>query len=402
MQDSNAPTKFPAIWGYGAGGAFIRAIPTLSQIGVQNGAASFQDGFPPNCFVALSAGGAGPFGEDANGILRQLTAGIQWFQAGGPVYFDSAFSTLIGGYPKGAILPSATLLGLLWQSTADNNTTDPDAAGATNWIALTRSPVAAPTTYYVSSTGSDTLGNGSSSAPWQTIQKAVAYATNNLNVNGQVITLNVAGGTYSAGAFVGAPMQGQVDASNLVFTTSGPVTINGSGTCFTASGGAQFTLNGQFTHNTAHVLNAADTALLAQGGGRITIAGTGNIFGTTPKFHMLAIAGGSITLANSGTGVSYEVTGGGQSHWSAQAQGNIVVQHNTINIIGTPNFSGGWAEAFDCGVIDAGSISFTGSGATGPRFSVFANGVIDTSGTSPTSYLPGNVDVAPSTGGQYL
>jgi hypothetical protein len=133
MQDANVPAKFPIPWANAAGAGAIRTIPTASQIGVQNGAASLTDGFPPNCLIPIAAGGSWPFGQDMNGILKQLTAWARWLQAGGPLYYDATFSAAIGGYPLGAQLADASTPGLFWTSTADNNTTDPTVGGA-NWI----------------------------------------------------------------------------------------------------------------------------------------------------------------------------------------------------------------------------------------------------------------------------
>ena len=129
MQDSNIPSKFPVIWGAAAPGGDIHAVPTASQILITPGAASLTDGFPPLNFVDTAAGGVPMFGADMNGILNQIVAWVQWVNAGGPLSYDAAFSTAIGGYPKGAWLNAATL-GSWWVSTADNNTTDPDTGGA--------------------------------------------------------------------------------------------------------------------------------------------------------------------------------------------------------------------------------------------------------------------------------
>ena len=134
MQISNIPVKFPIPWGNSAGSGYIRTIPTASQIGIQGGAASLTDGYPPLCMLLEAAGGIPPFGQDQNGILKQITQWNQWQQAGGPVAYDSAFSTAIGGYPKGCVLSSATLGGF-WLSTVDNNTSNPDTGGA-NWQSL--------------------------------------------------------------------------------------------------------------------------------------------------------------------------------------------------------------------------------------------------------------------------
>jgi hypothetical protein len=134
MQDSGIPVKFPIPWGNAAGSGYIRPIPQASQIGVQGGAASLTDGFPPLCAIQLPAGGVPPWMQDHNGILKQITQWLQWQQAGAPIGYDSAFSTAIGGYPKGALLASATLGGY-WVSTVDNNTSNPDTGGA-NWLSL--------------------------------------------------------------------------------------------------------------------------------------------------------------------------------------------------------------------------------------------------------------------------
>lgn len=126
------PTKFPIPWAASAGGAYVRPIPVPSQTGIQAGAASLTDGFPPVTFLPVGAGGTPPFGQDFNGILKQITQWNQWQQAGGPVAYDSAFSASIGGYPQGATLAAATF-GYYWISQVDNNTSNPDGGGA-NWI----------------------------------------------------------------------------------------------------------------------------------------------------------------------------------------------------------------------------------------------------------------------------
>ena len=130
----------PLIWAIDAGGSFIRAVPNPSQIAIQAGAASFTDGFPPVCFTPVGSGGTPPFGQDFNGIYNQCTAWLQWFQAGVVFQpYDASFSNSgtynIGGYPKGAILASASTFGQFWMSTADNNTSDPDTGGA-NWVSV--------------------------------------------------------------------------------------------------------------------------------------------------------------------------------------------------------------------------------------------------------------------------
>jgi hypothetical protein len=74
--------------------------------------------------------------QDFNGLGFQLSAWARWQAAAGLVPFDSAFSTAIGGYPAGATVLSATTAARIWISTAENNTTNPDANTAANWLPL--------------------------------------------------------------------------------------------------------------------------------------------------------------------------------------------------------------------------------------------------------------------------
>lgn len=134
MSDSDIPSKFAIPWANGAGAPYVRSIPQASQIGVQNCAASLTDGFPPQTFVPASGGGCPPFGQDFNGILKQVTQWARWLAAGGIAPYDASFSSSIGGYPNGATLRNATLPSCTWVSTVDNNTSNPDTGGA-NWVA---------------------------------------------------------------------------------------------------------------------------------------------------------------------------------------------------------------------------------------------------------------------------
>jgi hypothetical protein len=145
MLAANPPPKFPKIWGQNAGAPFIRPIPVESQIGIDPGFASLNDGFPPLTMTPIAAGGVPPFGQDMNGILNQITQVQQWQQAGGGWQFDANFMQIIGGYPQGAILNSKVVLGRQWVSTVDNNMTDPDSASAANWATVSgQIPVGTP------------------------------------------------------------------------------------------------------------------------------------------------------------------------------------------------------------------------------------------------------------------
>jgi hypothetical protein len=134
MNQIDHPRRFPIPFANNAGASYIRTVPQAHQAATGGDApASLFDGFPPECFVPESSGGIPPNGKDFNGILRDITDGLQWLQSGGPALFDSDFSTAIGGYPKGARLASAVTAGVEFISLVDGNTTDPDSGGSANW-----------------------------------------------------------------------------------------------------------------------------------------------------------------------------------------------------------------------------------------------------------------------------
>ena len=148
MNSSDIPARIPIPFANNAGGSYVRNIPTAHS--ATPGAASYYDGFPPECFLPPLAGGIPPFGQDFNGILRQTTAGMRWLQSGGLPAYDATHSSNIGGYPSGAVLLAADGTHW-WRSTTDANTSDPDTGGA-NWV------VVQPGTYpWTSITGTPTF-----------------------------------------------------------------------------------------------------------------------------------------------------------------------------------------------------------------------------------------------------
>lgn len=137
MQVTDIPTKIPIFWAQNAGGAYVRPIPNVSQIGTNPGFASFPDGFVPLNMTDESAGGIPPFGQDMNGAMRQITQWLRWSQAGGTVGFDNSFSAQVAGYPSGSILAASAPGADAWISTVDNNVTNPDTGGD-NWTTTGR------------------------------------------------------------------------------------------------------------------------------------------------------------------------------------------------------------------------------------------------------------------------
>ncbi len=131
MQLSNAPAQIVLPWASGDS-TKTNPIPVPSQIGVTPGAASYTDGFPPLCATPVASGGIPPNKADMNGGLFQMSAVDVWMCAGAGFPYSSAFSTAVGGYPKGSRVLMASGSGY-WRSAVDSNVTDPDTGGA-GWV----------------------------------------------------------------------------------------------------------------------------------------------------------------------------------------------------------------------------------------------------------------------------
>jgi hypothetical protein len=204
---SSRPASFPIPFGANAGGSFIRAIPVNSQIGVQDGAASLNDGFVPDNFTPLAGGGVPPFGQDINGILKQATGWCQWLEAGSPIVYDSAFAAAVGGYPKGAVV-NCSVIAAEWISTSDNNLTNPDdPLTSSGWIRI-GVPVGVPMPFLTSTIPGDywpmngtTIGNTGSGASLADPSTLFLYNSNWLGFsNTQCPILTSAGAPTTRGA----------------------------------------------------------------------------------------------------------------------------------------------------------------------------------------------------------
>lgn len=129
MLNTSIPPKFTTPWASGAGATY-RRFPPVSAAGP---VASQTLGFPPATAVDPAAGGTPPNIADMNGVLFHYAQWLQWLQAGAPVPFDATFAAAIGGYPRGAIVPSTVTVGKNWVSLVDANNTNPDSPQSQNW-----------------------------------------------------------------------------------------------------------------------------------------------------------------------------------------------------------------------------------------------------------------------------
>ncbi len=191
MELSQAPAQIVEAWATGDSSK-TNPIPVPSQIGITPGAASYTDGFPPLCATPVSSGGIPPTKADMNGILYGMSAVDVWMCAGGGFPYSSAFSTAIGGYPKGARVLMASGAGY-WVSTVDNNVTDPDTGGA-GWASADENAITALT--------GDVTATGPGSAAATLAASGVtpgSYTGANITVDAKGRVTAAASGSISAG-----------------------------------------------------------------------------------------------------------------------------------------------------------------------------------------------------------
>jgi hypothetical protein len=262
------------------------------------------------------------------------------------------------------------------------------ALGATSRVKL----LASGNVYVNGGTGNDVTGNGTLSLPWATIQHAALAVQTGYDLAGHTMTINVAAGTYTAGAALTGPIVGANGPGSLIVqgAGSGSTTVSVSAAnCFSAALGAAFTVNGFTLTATGSV--ATGFCIVSQSNAAITL-GTDIVFSTAGNAHISADINGLVT------GSTYGITGGAGSHWN-EGKGLITMNPGTVTLTGTPTFTGAFAIGALGGLMEVTATSFVGS-ATCPRYSVTLNSVIYTNGAGGT-YFPGSAGGTTGTGGQY-
>src|SRR6266446_881617 len=385
MQRAGIPLLIPTPFASGATPPYTNPIPTPSQIGIKNGAASFTDGFPPLTFIPLSAGGAGPFGSDVNGLFNQITAGLQWQQAGGPAIFSPVFQTLIGGYPAGAIVQSTLSFGLLWLSIVDNNLTNPDQSGA-GWTPLARIRLSTDATFYVTAAGGSDTNPGTQTLPWATLQHAANAIWNNYDLNGFNVTIQCSGAFTQGVSITGAPIGVTVAFTQITFNFAAASSVipTNNQPCFLAAGAASFQITGPVLLQAPGNTPISGTALYATPGSNIFASGIH--FGACGISHNF----GNVIITG-----SYTIQGGSLSHISVSGAGSIfqysqVAGAIVVTLTGTPNFTSGFVLAVFGGQVVAfsSSVSFSGGGL-GPRYTINTAASVSTNG-SGVNFFPGS------------
>ena len=331
----------------------------------------------------------------SNQVLYDITAAIQQLQQNGaPPFITTAMNGGVNpfSYSLGAIVNSG---GQNWLSIVANNTGIPGSSAG--WIALggfsTRTVLTANATYYVATTGNDSSGNGTSGTPWLTIQHAMNYIADNIDLGDFNATIQVADGNYTAGAANSVSFVGGTNGNVIVQGNTGTpsnVLINVTGSnCFYGNGaGAGYTVQYMKLQT-----SGSGSCVAADQGAQM---GYNNIvFGSCAAPHVNAVNYGRIFC-----GGNYSIVANAPVHLSASSGGFIATSAvSTVTLTGTPAFANEFATASGLGQINAGGFTYSGA-ATGTRYNASLNSVINTNGGG-ANFFPGNGAGSVATGAQY-
>lgn len=241
------------------------------------------------------------------------------------------------------------------------------------------------TTFYVnSSTGNDS-NIGTSGAPFATRQAAWNYIVRNIDANNQPFSIAVADGTYTDNLVMqgGPPGLGPDSAITWVGNTGTPancILAPSAGDAITVSNVPGVTFDG------FKIAASAGNGLVVNN----AVASYKRCnFGACGNAHLAIAFGGAVAVGD------YAISGGGAAHTQVDVGGFHYVVGRTVTLTGTPAFSIGFAHVQGPGKASLTGNTFSGS-ATGPRYVVEMNGVLNVSGAT----LPGSTSGSTASGGE--
>lgn len=261
-----------------------------------------------------------------------------------------------------------------------------------------REVLTAARTYYVSTTGADTNTGLSVASPFLTIQKAInTVAALDLSIYSVVIQM--ADGTYTAGANVSAPWTGAgtvtLQGNNA---TPANVVLN-TATCIQASNGGKLHISGMQLGTTANG-GSVSLALYALSGGQIQCTTGALRFGASSSRHMSAVDRGKIGIFN-----GYTLVNTAAIHLECAANAYVqVVGGTVVHAYGSspsPLTGTYFAYVSRAALCEYYNVTFSGAAPSyAYRYVLDANSVLYTAGAG-SSYLPGST-TSVTTGAQYL
>lgn len=260
---------------------------------------------------------------------------------------------------------------------------------------MSREVLQANRTYYVRTDGSDANtglvdNSGGAFATWN---KAINTISDTLDLRGFTVTIAGNNATHTDTALFQRPWVG---GGGVTLDCAGGTISTTSADCIDIAGSCDNSLI--TVQNVTLTTTTSGAGMLINGNNANVLFGAGVVFG--------AIVDSGVQFANCVAGKvrfvnNYTISGSCSRHLRMfNSPGSMFYSDGvTVTLSGTPAWGNAFAQIGYGGFYRCNSMTFSGS-ATGKRYDVFNNGIIDT-GTASATYLPGNVSGTSSTQGQY-
>lgn len=265
-------------------------------------------------------------------------------------------------------------------------------SGVPTW-SQSREVLTASRTYYVRTDGSDSntgLANTSGGA-FLTIQKAMTTVSA-LDCGTFDVVIQVGNGTYTAGAI----WRGHLGSGTVVLrgdtTTPANVVISTtSADALNLIAPARLTVEGVKVQTTT-----SGNGIVVPFGTMLSL-GVVN-FGACLGYTQIRLDGGYLVCS-----ANYTISGDAGRHASISSGATVDMGGNTVTLSGSPAFSGEFIYGSLASKCSLYNTIFSGA-ATGKRYSLDLNTVINTYGAAPASatYFPGNSAGTASSGAQVI
>jgi hypothetical protein len=253
---------------------------------------------------------------------------------------------------------------------------------------------ASVTIYVNESTGNDSYPGLTSALPFASLQAAINFVANKVDLNGYNVTISVADGTYTTGVSVNGPWigTGTVLLQGDTTTPANCIISTTSANCVTVTNNGLLSITG-FTLETT----TSGSCIASFGGAQVQMNGA-IVFGTSSgvDYAHLATSADGVIYVND----NYTITGGAYAHIFENNNGKVTYTPGiSVTVSGTPAFTA-FTNIQNLSLLNCASVTFSGS-ATGARYDIGTNSVIDTAGGG-ASYFPGSSSGSTSSGGQYV
>lgn len=247
-------------------------------------------------------------------------------------------------------------------------------------------------TIYVSTTGSDSTGDGSVGTPYATINKAFSVISQTLDTAGFAITIKLFGGTYTDSVGV---IPSWVGGGQIIISGNDALPSSVILTSSVSTGVVNVTNPGHVKVEYLKLQSTVGNCLTTKGSGSKLTVGAGINFGTCAGIQMQADAQSTLNREN-----SYTISGGALIHEAATGGVINTTSGITVTGVGTIAYSVRYAQAVLLGVLNNAGTTWSGGTFTGQKYFCGSGAVIFTN-TGDINYFPGST-AGLTSGGQYI